>query len=207
MGFFSLFAGAPKDERNQQKDTWSSLGNISKTATGNASDLTGRGKEATGTASNLFTSIAKGDRTALAPAVNAAVEGADAAKREQAQVGTARGGGASSGNQQIEDHTRQLVSSLLGEAQVGAADKLAAIGSGETNQAMTALGIGSETESNLSSLLHKDIAEKDATAAKMWGSLIKGGLSLATAGVSPGGLFSGGGDNSAAALSKVAWPQ
>lgn len=190
-----LFTGASKEERQRQESTWNNLGDISKTSMTSAGELGKKGKEDMGTASNLFQSIAKGDRTALAPAVNAAVEGADAAKREQAQMGTARGGGASSHNQQIEDHTRELISSLLGEAQVGAADKLAAIGSGETNQAMTALGIGSGTETNLSSLLHKDIAEKDASAAKMWGSLISGGLSLATGGLSGGlgGLFGKGG--------------
>ncbi len=81
------------------------------------------------------------------------------------------------------DHTRQLISSLLGEAQIAAGDKLAAIGSGETNAMMSALGVASGTESNLSSLLHQDIKEKEASAAKMWGSIIGGGLKLATGGL------------------------
>jgi hypothetical protein len=194
MGFFDMFKGAPKGEKKQESDTWQNLSNLFGSTYGAGQEIGKKGNADTGVASNLFTGIAKGDRTALAPAVNAAVEGADAAKREEAQMGTARGGGASSHNQQIEDHTRQLVSSLLGEAQVGAADKLAAIGSGETNSMMNALGIASGTESNLSSLLHKDVSEKNAAAAKMWGSLIKGGLSLATAGMGGGGGLFGKSD-------------
>lgn len=183
MGFFDMFKGAPKDEKKRESDTWNNLDNVFKSSFTSGVDLGQRGKEATGTASSLFKGIAKGDRTAMAPAVNAAVEGADAAKREQGQMGTARGGGMAGENQQIQDHTRQLISSLLGNAQIGAADKLAAIGSGETNAMMTAEGIASGTETNLSSLLHQDIKEKNESAAKMWGSIIKGGLKLATGGI------------------------
>lgn len=182
MGFLSMFGGAPKDEKQRESNTWNNLDNVFKQSFESGTALGKAGKEDTGTASSFYKGIVKGDRTALAPAVNAAVEGADAAKREQGQMGTARGGGLAGENQQIQDHTRQLISSLLGEAQVGAADKLSAIGSGETNSMMTALGVGSGTESNLSSLLHTDVAQKEQSAAKLWGSLIGGGLKLATAG-------------------------
>ena len=109
-------------------------------------------------------------------------------------MGTARGGGAIDTNQQIESQTRQLISSLLGEQQGSAADKLAAVGSGDTNAMMQALGIASSTESNLSSILHTDVKEKNASAAKMWGSLISGGMNLLTGGLSGGvgSIFGGG---------------
>jgi hypothetical protein len=186
MGFLDMFKGAPSGEKKQESNTWNNLDNVFKSSFSSGVDLGEKGKENTGVASSLFQGIAKGDRTALAPAVNAAVEGSDAAKREQGQMGTARGGGMAGENQQIQDHTRQLISSLLGEAQVGAADKLAAIGSGETNSMMAAEGVASGTESNLSSLLHRDVQEKEQSAAKMWGSLISGGLNIASGGLTGG---------------------
>ena len=183
MGFLSMFKGAPKDEKKRESDTWNNLDNVFKSSFQSADALGKSGKENTDTASSRFKGIAKGDRTALNPAVNAAVETGDAMKREQSQMGTARGGGMAGENQQIQDHTRQLISLLLGEAQIAAGDKLAAIGSGQTNSMMSALGIGSGTESNLSSLLHQDIKEKNQSAAKLWGSIIGGGIKLATGGL------------------------
>lgn len=186
MGFFDMFKGASKGEKKQETDSFQNLSNLFGSTYTSGVDLGNRGSRNENAAAGFFKGVVGGDRTAIAPAANAAVEGADAAKREEAQMGTARGGGAASVNQQIEQHTRQLISSLLGEAQTGAADKLAAIGSGDTNAMMSALGIASGTETNLSSLLHTDIKEKNASAARMWNSLIKGGLSLATAGFSGG---------------------
>ncbi len=186
MSIFGMFKGAPKDEKKRESDTWQSLSNIATEADTTGAALGKKGAAETGRATDFFGGVLSGDRTKLAPGVNAAVEGADAAKREQGQMGTARGGGTNADNQQIEQHTRQLVSALMGEAQTGAADKLAAIGSGDTNAMLSETGIASGTQSNLSSLLHTDVKEKNESAAKMWGSLISGGLNLATAGMSGG---------------------
>lgn len=183
MGFFDMFKGASKGEKKQESDTFQNLNNLFSSTYSSGVGLGESGKDATGTASTFYKGIVKGDRTQLAPAVNAAVEGSDAAKRQQAEMGTSRGGGSSSGNQQIEDHTRALISSLMGEAQTSSADKLAAIGSNDTNAMMSALGIASGTETNLSKLLHTDVSEKEQSAAKMWGSLISGGMKLATGGM------------------------
>ena len=190
----SIFSGAPKGEKKQESDTWQNLSNLFGSTYSSAVALGEKGADSTDSATSYEKGILSGDRTKVAPAANAAADMADAQKRERAQMGTARGGGVAGENQQIETHTRDLISSLLGEQQSNAADKLAAIGSNDTNSMMSALGIASGTESNLSSLLHTDVKEKNAAAAKMWGSLISGGINLATAGASGGfgNLFGGG---------------
>ncbi len=209
MGFFGLFKGAPKDEKNMESDTFRNLSNVFGTQYTQGSNLQNKGQANQNEATNFFKGVAKGDRTAIAPAVNAAVEGGDAAKREQAQMGTSRGGGANAGNQQLEAHTQALISSLLGQAQEGAAGELANIGGQQTGMGIGEIGQGAGTETNVSSLLHQDVAAKNASAAKMWGSLVSGGLNLATAGLSggfkgllkPGGASNGAGANDLAGTS------
>lgn len=174
-----LFTGADKYEKQQQANSWNNLSNIASSSLSSAKGLEATGKENTGVATDFFRGVAKGDRTAMAPAINAVTESADAAKREQAQMGTARGGGASSYNQQVEQKTREVIANLMGQSQAGAATELANIGGNETQSMLSALGISSGTESNLSSALHQDISEKNASAAKMWGALIGGGMKLA----------------------------
>lgn len=183
MGFLSMFKGASKDDKKKESDTYQNLNNLFSSTYTEGVDLGKRGKQESGVAGDFYKGIVTGDRTKIAPAVNSAVDMADAKKREQSQMGTARGGGQSSDNQQIDEHTRALISSLMGEQQAASADKLAAMGSGDTNAMMSALGIASGTESNLSNLLHQSNKEKDASAAKMWGSLIGGGIKLATGGL------------------------
>lgn len=185
MGFFGLFGGAPKSEKEQQSKTFSDLGNLFGTVSKSGEDLTKKGNAAQGRAANFFGRTLSGDRTAIAPAVNTAVEAGDAAKREEAQMGTSRGGGTNAGNQERETHTRSLMASLLGQAQEGAADKLAAIGGEDINAGIGAEGTAGAIGTNLSSLLNTDIQQKNQAASKMWGSLIGGGLKLATAGLFP----------------------
>jgi hypothetical protein len=187
----SIFSGASKGEKKQESDTFGNLNNLFSSTYSSGVGLGEKGSDALDTAAGFQKRLVSGDRTAIAPAANAAVGAADAAKREQAQMGTSRGGGVAGQNQEIESHTRELISSLLGEEQSGAADKLGALGEGELGQSMNALGIASGTESNLSSLLHRDVSEKNASAAKIWGSLVSGGMNLLTGGLSGGlsGLF------------------
>ncbi len=189
-----LFGGASKGEKKQESDTWQNLSNLFGSTYGHSEQIGQKGIGNQADAAGFFKGVLSGDRTKVAPGTNAAIDSADAAKKEQAQMGTARGGGAVGNNQQIEAHTRQLISSLLGEAQTGAAGALGTLGTEQVGEMGGLLNTASGTEGNLSSLLHKDVQEKNASAAKMWGSLISGGLNLATAGLSGGfgGLFSSG---------------
>jgi hypothetical protein len=195
MGLFGAFKGAPKDEKKKESDTWQNLNNLFGSTYGHSEQIGQKGIADQADAAGFFKGVLRGDRTAIAPGTNAAINAGDAAKREQAQMGTARGGGAVGANQQIEAHTRQLLSSLLGEQQTAAAGALATIGNEEMGHMGNLLNTASGTETNLSNILHQDVREKDQSAAKMWGSLLKGGLNLATAGMSGGfgGLFGGGG--------------
>jgi hypothetical protein len=186
MSIFDAFKGAGKGEKKQESDTFQNLGNLFSSTYSTGVGLGEKGGNALDTAVDYNKRLVSGDRTAVAPAVNAAVGASDAAKRERAQTGTARGGGVAGENQEIEDHTHALISSLLGEQQTSAAEKLGALGEGEVGESMNALGISSGTESNLSGLLHKDVSEKDAAAAKMWGALVSGGINLASGGLSGG---------------------
>jgi len=182
MGLFSAFKGAPSSEKNRESNSWQNLDNLAGSTYGHSEQLYQQGVGEKSDASGYFKRLLTGDRTVMAPQADAATASADAAKRQQGQMGTARGGGAVGNNQQIEDHTRQLISSLLGEAQGGAAGNLAGMGGQDVGNALNALGVASGTYSNLSNLLHSDIKEKNASASKMWSSLISGGLKLATGG-------------------------
>lgn len=110
-------------------------------------DITGAG--------DFWKSILSGNRTATAaaeaPATNAAVDQADAAKRQEASMGTARGGGTGAGNQQVESQTRATVNNDFFNARPAAAQQLeqtgvaqSGIGSAQITQALQALGLSAE---------------------------------------------------------------
>lgn len=179
----SAFKGAPKEEKNQEKQTWSNLMGLGETARQEAGTLGAEGKEAKGDAVNYFQRLLKGDRTAIAPGVNAATATSDAQKREQATMGTSRGGGTNAANQTRENDLRGQAMSLFGNQQQGAAGNLASIGQNDIGQMISSLGLSGNIESSTGDLLHRDIQEKGAAAHKLWGSLLGGaaklGMSLA----------------------------
>lgn len=180
MGFLK---GAPKEEKQQQQETWSNLLGIGKTAQGESAGFGKQGKAATGDAMSYFKRLLSGDRTAVAPAANAAVETSDAQKREQAKMGTARGGGANAGNQKRESDLRGQIMSLFGKQQEGAAKGLQEIGATDLNAMLQSLGLGAETESTVGNMLTSDINQKNASAHKLWSSIIGGAAKLATGGL------------------------
>lgn len=197
----SMFKGAPKEEKNQQKQSWANLIGIGDTTRKEAGALGAEGKEAKGNSIDYFQRLLKGDRTAIAPGVNAATAASDAQKREQGTMGTARGGGQAGANQQRESDLRGQVMSLFGQQQQGAADKLGQMGQNDIGQMLSSLGLSAGTEESVSNILGKDIQEKGAAAHKLWGSIIGGaaklGLSLAFPPAAPvlmgsGGLTGGG---------------
>ncbi len=180
MGFLGLFGGAPKWEKQQQQNTFGDLGGLFKSLNSTGSDLTNKGEQTQGAATSFFGKTVAGDRTAVAPAVNAAVDAGDAANREEAQMGTSRGGGTNADHQQIEAHTRAMIASLLGQNQENAAEGLANIGGQDIGAGLGAqegagsIGLGTNAQ------LTSDINNKNASAAKMWGSLIGGAIKLGT---------------------------
>ena len=91
-----------------------------------------QGKAGIDESMGYFNKLLSGDRAtakqAIAPEANAAVAGSDAAKRQEARMGTARGGGTAGVAQtRGTDVTAQIDNMLFG-ARSGAAGKLGAMG-------------------------------------------------------------------------------
>lgn len=193
----SMFKGAPKQEKQMQQQTWANLAGIGDTARTEAGQLGQSGQQAKGEATNFFSRLLKGDRTAVAPGVNAATAASDAQKREQATMGTARGGGAGAANQQRESGLRGQIMSLFGQQQEGAGKELSQIGQNDIGQMLTSLGLSGNVENSLSQTLGKDIQEKNAAAHSLWGSIIGGaaklGMSALFPPAAPALLSTGGG--------------
>lgn len=86
-------------------------------------------------AGNYYKKLLSGNRSDLfqaeAPAVNSAIGAGDASKRNLGASGTARGGGVSASNQQIDDKTRATIDNLLFGVRPGAAKELGDIGAKE----------------------------------------------------------------------------
>jgi hypothetical protein len=110
------------------------------------------GKAATDPAVSYWKGILSGNRPAMlqaaAPEINAATSSADAAKRQIASAGTARGGGVAGQNRTIDDQTRALIANNLFGARGKAATASAATGAnvlstaGSTGQSLFDFGGG-----------------------------------------------------------------
>lgn len=92
---------------------------------------------------------------AEAPAINATQSAADAAKRQQAAMGTARGGGVAGTNQTRQDTVQAQIDNALFGVRPGAAageaqtsGKIADVGTAQMAEAMQALGIAGTATSN-----------------------------------------------------------
>ena len=151
--------------------------NFLNTLGANSNKFSTSGGSALDTSSNFFKSLL-GDRSsimrAISPATDAVRASADTAQKEQAQKGTARTGGTADVNQQVEDEVRKQIGSLIGQVQTTAASNLSSIGESEVNSMLQALGIGTQAT-------QADIASRRQASAEMWGSLIGGIASVATA--------------------------
>lgn len=108
-----------------------------------------------GQSNDFWKSILSGNPTSIAaataPLTNAAVGQADAAKRQEASMGTARGGGTNEGNQQIESNTRATVNNAVFSALPAAAQGEQSVataqgnlGSSQLTQSLQALGLSAE---------------------------------------------------------------
>jgi hypothetical protein len=120
----------------------------------------GAGQEAKGvdtldTAKQYWSDITQGNRTALqsaaAPQANAIQQRADAAKREQSQMGTARGGGLNAENQQVQQNQEKQLATNEAAVQPEAAKQLGQVGQAQANighqqmaEALQALGLSAD---------------------------------------------------------------
>lgn len=166
----AIGGSSAKTDRSQELAAYGDLGNIFNFGINNGKNMTATGQTdvATGTsdlgtAADYFKKLTSGGRAdmmqAAAPEVAAATSANDAAKRQLATSGTARGGGAAGVNQQRDAATQAQIDQALFNVRPKAAGELAQVG-----QAEGSLGLG-ETEAGLKSA---DLAE---TAAMNLGTL------------------------------------
>lgn len=117
---------------------------------------------------NYWKSLLSGDRTqmaaATAPESNAALARADAAKRQSATLGTARGGGSADTSRTIDDQTRAQLDNYLFGVRPAAAGEVGKIGGEFADIGMkelnAALGFGSLGERAASTLTNAAIGSR-----------------------------------------------
>lgn len=107
-------------------------------------------------ASSYWNTLLSGNRAQMqqanAPAINATLSGADAAKRQAATMGTARGGGTAGENRTLDDKTRATIDNALFATRPKAAEELGKLGTSEMSDALNALGVAGNTGSNIASI-------------------------------------------------------
>lgn len=177
-GIAGLFGGSSaKTDRNQQLNSYQNLNSLFNFGLNTAKSGVGAGTASQDQAAGYFSKLASGNRPAMlaavAPETNAINQSADASRKQQGEMGTARGGGVAGANQQSEtDRLTQVNNALFGVAP-GAAKELADIGATRTGQGLQAAGIGSNAaEANLfgsiksrpqSYAIHQDTADRVAS--------------------------------------------
>jgi hypothetical protein len=107
-------------------------------------------------ASDYWNKLLSGNRAQMqqanAPAINATLSGADAAKRQAGTVGTARGGGVAGENRTADDKTRATIDNALFATRPKAAEEVGKLGTTEMADAINALGVGGNTASTITSV-------------------------------------------------------
>ncbi len=200
MGFlnfvdpFHLFhSNKPKTDplKDQQSAAWNSLSGASNFGMDTAKAEGAKGNAIQDEATKYFSSLLGTNNlgeTLSAPAVNATRDAADASRNEQAQMGTARSGGAVAENQKQQSDVMAKISSLLQGGDVAALQLKDAAGghlgeiSGQDLQAMlSALGISTQAAGLLGGQATAALTAKDQANKELWASLIKGIAAVAAA--------------------------
>lgn len=159
QAFGHLGGSSAKRDRSDYILGQERLGDVFNRSMGFGKDLynagrtaTGQGLQDLGTSGNFFRRLTSGNRTAttqaMAPQINAAEQQGDALRRQEANLGTARGGGTAGTNQQMDTNRLAQIDNMLFGAQTGAAGELAnvgrteaGVGLGETGQGLQATGL------------------------------------------------------------------
>jgi hypothetical protein len=184
QGFMGI-GGKNSKQQNQSIDNLSNLFNFGMdtakkdTASGNAT--TNAGLSGLGDANSYFKSLTTGNRAAMqqaeAPAINATVSGADAARRQQEASGTARGGGVAGQNQQQQTDTMAKIDNALfgvrpaaAQQEAATSGKIADVGTQQRELGLQAAGIGGTAASNAGSIAtnaRQQAAQEQAAAIQM----------------------------------------
>src|SRR5271163_1359224 len=151
-GFLNIGNSATKTDRSNELQGFGDLSSVFNFGMPTA-------QSALGGANNYFQKLLTGNRATMeqaeAPEINAVNTGSDAAKRQLAASGTARGGGVAATNQQRDTATRATADNLLMQARPAAAGAEAGIGESALG---TSLGAGT----NLTSIASNSRATSNA---------------------------------------------
>jgi hypothetical protein len=178
MGFISKLFGGGSSATTDRKSTLTGYGDLqnafnfgmdqskSQAATGTAT--TAKGVADLQDPLKYYKTLLSGDRTAMqgaiAPEANATQAAADAARRNSAAVGTARGGGTAGQAQTAKDSTQATLDNYLFGVRPGAAAGVSDIAKTEadigTKEVGEALGFGSLAEGAASDLTKDSIASR-----------------------------------------------
>jgi hypothetical protein len=156
MGGFLGIGGVNSKQQNQAVGNLNNLYNFG-LSTGKNSLSAGANDQ--GAASSYFQKILSGNRAAtlqsVQPETSAVQSGADAQRRQQAAMGTARGGGVASTNQQQKDAVMKQIDDAIFGARPGAATQTAQLGSAETEQGLQATQIAGTATSQAGDIATK----------------------------------------------------
>lgn len=173
-----LFGG--NNAASQQGTAWSNLNTLFNTSQNAATGFGTQGTSALNQSQDYFQTLLGGNRTAtaeaVAPAADAATSAAAAQKKQLADMGTGRTGGAVATSQQLDDSTRAQIDTLIGGAAPAAATSLAGIGSTDIGGMLSALGIGEGSASTLGAQATNQYQYSDTAATNAGKSAAELGL-------------------------------
>ena len=185
----NLFGSSgPSNAQKNQSAAWQGLQSLFSTATSFGDTSQKKGSANMDAGSDYWNSLLKGDKTkmaaAVAPEASAARSSADAQKKQMANMGTARTGGANAQAQTIDDNVRAQINQMLFSIRPEAAKEVESIGAQQISQMLQALGIGESAIGTLGGQASSQVQADNANKAAMWSALIGGAADIATAGVS-----------------------
>lgn len=208
-GFLGLGNSSAKTDRGNQLAGINASWNVFNRGLPMADELSKAGTATTATGLNTldqakqyWQSLVSGTRPAInkpqamataAPAINSLTEQADAAKKQQAELGTSRGGGVAEGNQQVGTQVAAKSADILGAtglkqqedtmaATAAGAKGLESVGTAQTNvgsrqliNALQSLGLSQDTANEIinSSIQSRPISMKaNADVRQQWSNLL-----------------------------------
>ncbi len=179
--------------KQRQSDAWGSLSGVSSFGMDTAKTAGAKGFDVQDDVVKYFQSLLGNNglgTTLSAPAINATRDAGDAAKREQATMGTGRSGGAIAANQERESDIMAQIDSLLQGGDIAAmglkneaAGGLAGISAQDLQAMLQALGITTGAAGALGEQSTGRLNQKDAASAQKWAALIGGIADIARAGL------------------------
>lgn len=152
-GFLGIGGSGSSTDRKQQLAGYGDLSNIFNTGLNQGQGALNQGQSDLGQSAGYNAKLLSGDRStimsALSPEISSITGQGDAARQQQAAMGTARGGGTNAGNQQQQQKEQGAISSAVGGVQPQAAQSLAGIGGTEAGLGNSLLGLSNNAAGNL----------------------------------------------------------